>query len=469
MQILAFAVWCHVLQRSRSAKAALGWSALFATVWLSSTFWWLYVAMNTYGGLPSVLAAFATFGLAFALGLYYALASATFWALRSAGPAWAAAAMAALWTMAEVARGTWLTGFGWGAMAYAHTDGPLSLWIPVVGAYGVGALAVWCSATVAQWRMAGSLQKLCLALLLLAGLHPQGLQSTTSTGSLSVALLQGNIAQDEKFDSGTGVPVALRWYGEHMLNSSVDLVLAPETAIPLLPQELPEGYWERLQSEIGKGQSALLTGIPLGNYEQGYTNSVVAISPEGEPYRYDKHHLVPFGEFIPPLFKWFTRMMHIPLGDFNRSAVGQASFAWKGQRIAPNICYEDLFGEELGARFKDPALAPTLFANASNLGWFGNTTAIDQHLQISRMRALEFQRPFVRATNTGATVILNHQGQVLASLPRLTQGVLHGVVEGRTGTTPFAWWVSRFGLWPLWLVGLAVVGWAWRARTARSD
>jgi apolipoprotein N-acyltransferase len=167
------------------------------------------------------------------------------------------------------------------------------------------------------------------------------------------------------------------------------------------------------------------------------------------------------------MFKWFTRMMNIPLGDFNRGAIGQPSFSWKGQRIAPNICYEDLFGEELGARFQDPNKAPTLFANVSNLGWFGDSTAIDQHLQISRMRALEFQRPFVRATNTGATVILNHQGEVLASLPRLTQGVLFGVVEGRDGNTPFAWWVSRMGLWPLWIFAMTIVAWAWRNQRAR--
>jgi apolipoprotein N-acyltransferase len=468
---VAFALWFHVLLNSRGVKAAFGWSALFATTWLSSTFWWLYVAMHTYGGLPSVVAMLAMLGLALAIGLYYALAGAIFWTIRSAGPAWTAAAMALLWTTAEMARGTWLTGFGWGAMAYAHTDGPLSLWVPVLGAYGVGALAVWCSATLTLLRVAGPVQKLCLALLMLAALLPRsfhnGLQYTTSTGTLSVTLLQGNIAQNEKFDSSTGVPVALSWYAEHMQDNSVDLVLAPETAIPLLPQDLPDGYWERLQAPHTQGQSALLTGIPLGDYEQGYTNSVVALSPGGAPYRYDKHHLVPFGEFIPPLFKWFTRMMQIPLGDFNRGAVGQASFPWKGQRIAPNICYEDLFGEELGARFRDAALSPTLFANVSNLGWFGNSTAIDQHLQISRMRALEFQRPFIRATNTGATVILNHQGQVLASLPRLTEGVLRGVVEGRTGTTPFAWWVSRFGLWPLWLMALAIVAGAWNARRAR--
>jgi apolipoprotein N-acyltransferase len=158
--------------------------------------------------------------------------------------------------------------------------------------------------------------------------------------------------------------------------------------------------------------------------------------------------------------------MNIPLGDFNQGDVGQPSFEWQGQRLAPNICYEDLFGEELGVRFADPARAPTVFVNASNIAWFGNTVAIDQHLNISRMRALEFERPFIRATNTGATVIIDHQGRVTASLPRHTQGVLVGTVDGRNGITPYAWWVSRFGLWPLWLGGLLVLGLAarkWRA------
>ena len=177
----------------------------------------------------------------------------------------------------------------------------------------------------------------------------------------------------------------------------------------------------------------------------------------------------------PPFFKWFTAMMDIPLGDFNRGAVGQPSFAWKGQRIAPNICYEDLFGEELGARFIDPAQAPTVFVNFSNIGWFGNSVAIDQHLHISRMRALEFERPMVRATNTGATAIIDHRGVVTHRLAPYTRGVLTGEVQGRglgaaSGwqITPYAWWVSRWGLGPLWAVGALVLALAWVARRARG-
>jgi len=467
LQLLSLGLLAWQLERSTHWRqaAVAGW--LYATAWLSGTFWWLYISMHTYGGLPAALAVLAVGALAGLLALYYAAAAGLYRHHAPANPAARALLFAALWLIAELARGRWFTGFGWGGSGYAHVQGLLAGYAPWIGVYGISALAAWLAMTIPQIWRCGHWQRLAvLTVLALPSVQQmEALPPTDSTGGLAVALLQGNIPQDEKFQPGTGVPTALRWYGEQLQDNRTALVVAPETALPLLLRQLPEGYWAALRQRYAAGEQAALIGMPLGSFREGYTNSAVGLAPGQTPWRYDKHHLVPFGEFIPTGFKWFTAMMNIPLGDFSRGDVGQPSFEWLGQRLAPNICYEDLFGEELGARFADPAQAPTIFVNLSNIAWFGNTVAIDQHLHISRMRALEFERPFVRATNTGATALIDHRGQVIAELPRHTRGVLVGEVEGRTGLTPYARWVSKTGLWPLWAAALAVVLLAvWRKR-----
>lgn len=464
LQLLSLAALAWLLRRAAHWKAAalLGWT--FATAWLTGTWWWLFISMHVYGGMAAPLAAVAVLALAAFLGSYYAFASGLFWAVARAKRSWGAIVFAAAWLLAELMRARWFTGFPWGAGGYAHVDGPLAFLAPVVGVYGIGLAAALLAFGLAllpsgpalrSWRYwtAWGLAAAVLAACNLMVQPPAG----TPGARLGVALLQGNIPQDEKFEGRSGVPLALGWYGEQLRTATASLVVAPETAIPLLPQQLPEGYLAELAQHFAQGRQAALIGIPLGSMEQGYTNSVIGVAPRSPVYRFDKHHLVPFGEFVPPLFRWFTDLMNIPLGDFNRGAVGQPSFEWQGQRLAPNICYEDLFGEELGARFIDAARAPTIFVNVSNIGWFGNTVAIDQHLHISRLRALEFDRPMIRATNTGATVVIDHRGRLTHSLPRHTRGVLTGDVEGRSTITPYAWWVSRLGLWPLWGLGLATL------------
>jgi apolipoprotein N-acyltransferase len=475
LQLLSLAVLPALLQRQGSRLKAGLVALVFATAWLTATFWWLFISMHTYGGLASPLAALAVLLLAGFLSLYYALAGALFKGAAGGSPWRDGAWFAALWLGAELLRGSLFTGFPWGAGGYAHVDGPLASLARWIGVYGLGAVAAWLAYLLSQLALPRARRSLryWLAVGATAGLlaacnaqAPAAPPAGTGT-RLSVALLQGNIPQDEKFEGGSGVPQALAWYGEQLRDAKAQLVVTPETAVPLLPAQLPQGYLEALRSLFADGTRAALVGIPLGTTETGYTNSVIGYQQGNAGYQYHKHHLVPFGEFIPGLFKWFTDMMNIPLGDFNRGDVGQASFMWAGQRLAPNICYEDLFGEELGARFRNPALAPTIFVNVSNIAWFGNTVAIDQHLQISRMRTLEFERPMIRATNTGATVIIDRAGRVTHALPRHTRGVLLGEVEGGTGTTPFAHWVSRFGLDPLWAVALVAAITAWRTGRRR--
>ncbi|MDM0114808.1 apolipoprotein N-acyltransferase [Variovorax sp. J22R133] len=450
----------------------IGW--LFATTWLCGTFWWLFISMHTYGGLAAPLAAIAVLALSAALAIYYALGCAFYFAFAPGNRAAAAVLFAAMWTLAELLRNSWFTGFPWGAIGYAHVDGPLSTFARDVGVYGVGVLAAIVAALLAQIAVQGLRRPVAwitpLTLIVFLGYGAVSSQclvsgcggkpagpDAASTGRITVALLQGNIPQDEKFVPSGGIPTALRWYGEQLRDATAPLVITPETALPLLPSQLPAGYLQAIATRFESSTQAAIVGLPMGDGDV-YTNSVLGFGPGAKkPYRYDKHHLVPFGEFVPSMFRWFTDMMQIPLGDFRRGGLAQAPFEWQGQRIAPNICYEDLFGDEIGANFRDEARAPTILLNVSNIAWFGDTVAIDQHLNISRMRAIEFDRPMVRSTNTGATVVIDHRGRVTNSLPPMTRAVLTADVEGRTGITPYARWVSRLGLWPLW-IGTLLIG-----------
>ncbi len=466
---LAWLVLTLAGQHTVRAGALVAW--LHGSVWLVGATGWMYVSLHHFGGLPAWLSALAVALLCMALSGYLALVGAVWMRCRQ-GSTWADALLfGALWLLAELARALIFTGFPWGASGYALIDTPWVRLAPWVGVYGMGALWAMLVAGAALGALRGAgagarqVGKRWLSLLPLMGVTAglaawsPSLHTRPHGQPLTVALLQSNVAQDEKFD-GRMLGAMLVWHGQQLLQAQADLVVAPETAIPLLPDQLPEGYWEGIRSMFGPGKGrAALIGVPLGSLEEGYSNSVVGLSPDAaQPYRYDKHHLVPFGEFIPLGFRWFVDMMNMPLGDFSRGPLSAPSFVVKGQRVGPNICYEDLFGEELASRFVHADTAPTLFANVSNLAWFGDTVAIHQHLQIARMRSLEFQIPTVRSTNTGATVVIDHQGRVVQRMPGQTRGVLVAEVQGQAGVTPYAAWAGRAGLWPLVGLGLLLVG-----------
>ena len=203
-----------------------------------------------------------------------------------------------------------------------------------------------------------------------------------------------------------------------------------------------------------------------------YTNSVIAIDRDTDltqllqgthKQRYDKHHLVPFGEFIPLGFHWFVEIMRIPMGDFFRGDLQQPDFVIEDQNIAANICYEDAFGEELlpSLNAQDGA---SILANFSNLGWFGDSFALRQHWQMSRMRAIETSRPMLRATNTGASGAIDHAGRPIAMLAAHRTAVLDITIQGQTGLTPYA----RLGNLPVLLLCVLVLFLAFYSRLQAS-
>lgn len=468
LQLLSLGVLAHATARATPLRAAwLGW--LFALGWLVSGFWWLYISMHDFGGMNPGLAALAVVVLAALLGLYYAAAMALWARLRTGRPCWDALLWPACWLGAELARGLIFTGFPWIASGYAHAVGPLAAWAPWVGVYGLCALAAALAGAAALWmgdvplplrvRVSAAVVTIALAAHLLPN------DFSRSTGTLRISLLQPNVSQDLKFDPER-LESQLRGLVRQLSAARGALVVTPESVLPLSRAQLSEGYWDTLQQAIAVSSAtqearAALIGIFVGNDASGYVNSVVAL-PAGYgkagaiEYRYGKRHLLPFGEIVPPGFHWFVDLMNIPLVDQARGHTTDA-FAFGGQRLRPLICYEDLFGEDIVSSVVGPQAA-TVFVNVSNLAWFGRLLVQDQHLQFSQMRAIEFQRPVIRATNTGATAVVDYRGHVTARLPASTEGILESTVEGRIGETPYARWLAVCGLWPLIGLCLAVIG-----------
>jgi len=459
LQILALALLALGVQGAAPRQAA--WRGFaFGMGWLVSGLWWLYISMHDYGGLPAPLAGLAVVVLAAVLSLYFAGAVALFAWLRTGRPLLDVPAFAACWLLAELARAQWFTGFPWIASGYAHSDGPLAALAPWVGVYGMGAVAALTAAAIAGLvrPLAGrrpAWVPLVLALVVVGAPWAAPREFSQTTGRLRVSLLQPNVPQDLKFDPER-IATDMAALQVQLQAARGDLVVTPESVLPVPRDRLDDAYWQQLIAPFRSGTRAALIGTFLGNEQEGYVNSLVGVTAAGDGYAYGKRHLLPFGEYVPPGFRWFVDMMQIPLGD-QASGRSQAPFVAGGQRLRPLICYEDLFGEAMVDSAGDGSDAATILVNVSNLAWFGRHMVQAQDLQFTRLRALEFQRPVIRATNTGATAVVDHGGRVTAQLEADTYGTLETEVEGRSGVTPYARWLGLFGLWPLWGLALAAV------------
>ncbi|MDF3837634.1 apolipoprotein N-acyltransferase [Cupriavidus basilensis] len=477
LQLLSLAGLVALAADAPRARSAAATGYAFGLGWFLSGVWWLYISMHVYGEMPAWMALLAVLLFAAFLSLYPALAAAGWhWLTARRGSAAARAtalsllaplAFGAAWGLSDWLRGVVFTGFPWLSSGYAHTDGPLAGFAPLVGVYGIGALAATVAALLATavrgfgrgGKRAGVLALAAAVALPLAGAALAPIAWTKPAGKpISVRLLQGNVAQDIKFEP-VGVQRSLELYRDLITAAPADLVVTPETAFPVILQDLPVDIAIAVRDFTVASGTTVLFGAAGADSPVDFTNSVFGLGPLTERlYRYNKHHLVPFGEFIPFGFHWFVNMMKMPLGDFRRGGLDQAPLPVRGIMVAPNICYEDLFGGEIAETLRSQPVPANILVNVTNLAWFGDTIALDQHLQISRMRALETRRPMLRSTNTGMTAVVTPDGVVAERLPTFTVGTLAAQVQGMQGFTPYVRWGNLPALAAC-LVVLAVAAW----------
>lgn len=412
---------------------------------------WVYVSLSTFGGMPSALAALATLLFCAFLSLYPALAGALF--VRHAPKrGWQRALLlAALMTLGEWLRGWIFTGFPWLAFGYSQTPpSPLAGYVPLFGVFGaslltllvgalLGELAQKFRGTPTSSRAAAVVPGLLAVATLAGGAMLHELRWTAPQGEpISVALLQGNVAQELKWRPEKFIE-SLRTYYRLAQENPAQLTVLPETALPAFLDNVPREYLDEIRKLAEREQGDLIFGIVVGNNED-YANGAVSVGTSPEQ-QYRKSHLVPFGEFIPPGFSWFLKLASIPMASFSPGTSLQTPMSLVGQQVAVNICYEDAFGEEIIRSLP----TATLLVNISNVAWFGDSLAPAQHLQIARIRALETGRMMLRATNTGMTAIVDTRGNVQSVLPPFTRGALRGEVVGHGGATPYV----RWGNWPV--------------------
>jgi apolipoprotein N-acyltransferase len=469
LELVIFACFFAWLTRTTGWKSAALTGGAFGFGNFVTGVWWLYVSMHHYGGMPAPLAGAAVVLFSLYLAVYPALAAGV-WSFcagharngagddRPFSPTWHGAfAFASAWALSEWLRGFVFTGFPWLASGYAQVDGPLAGFAPVAGVYGVGWMLALVAALIVQALVrvrepveagkrvvAGVVPSAVVALALIGAgmLLPLVSWTVPANAPLRVRLLQGNVKQEMKFEEA-GMIAAIHEYQQMITAKPADLVITPETAIPVLVQQLPEPFAIAVRNFADTTGTSILFGAIGGTITPegqlvDYTNSLFGITPGSrELYRYDKHHLVPFGEFVPWGFRWFVKLMNIPLGDFARGAPVQKPFLVHNQPVAVDICYEDIFGEEIARSIRESDTPAGVLINSTNLAWFGDTIALDQHLQIARMRSLETGRPMLRATNTGTTAAIDAHGNVIARLAPYTVGSIDVTVQGTSGNTPY--------------------------------
>jgi apolipoprotein N-acyltransferase len=464
-------------------------------LWYAGNCYWLYDTMLQYGGLPPVVSVLLLIGFSLVLGLYFGVFG---WSValiqRASGSTRLALAAAPfLWAALELAASR-ITSVPWDQLSYSQVDNALvNQLAPWTGVYGISFVLVAVNALIAgglvlerrqnrlQWGIAG----IVLAVAGSAGIYlapPR--PATTATAVLvqpNLDVSAANIWAGPEWDRHiaefvhlaseqcktyiagipeTGAPkgyIICPPYPTHP-----DLVAWPESPAPFFQTD--PRFQQAMKQVALSARAPLVVGGVGVEYSAadgtflGY-NSALVFAADGAPVgRYDKIHLVPFGEFIP--FKDLIFFAHSLTGRVGELARGQERkvFRLNGHRYGVFICYESVFGDEVR---QFPQLGAEVLVNISDDGWYGDTSAPWQHLNMVRMRAIENRRWILRDTNDGVTAAIDPYGRVRQSIPRHQIDALPAGYGFRDDVTFYTAHGDVFG-WLCVIVGLGLIAWSGR-------
>lgn len=443
---LLFLLWSQVTPRR-----ALAYGFIFGIGQFGVGASWIYISIMQFGGVGLPLALIATVLFILFMALYPA--SAGFLAtqiVNRGSPSRIVFVFPAVWVLFEWLRGWFLGGFPWLDLGSSQLDMPLAGFVPIFGIYGASFLASFSAVTLVTLLISGIRFRYSLVGIVLMIWAGGGwltmFEWTKPDGSpIKVSLIQGNVPQDQKWLSSKRWETLQLYYKLTRRHWDSDLIVWPETAVPAYLHQVSDGYLHPLREEAIENGTEILLGVPYKDVAtQQYFNSMVSLGQISG--RYDKRHLVPFGEYIPvktALGSVFD-FLEIPMADFAAGDKDQPLLQLVNFPVGISICYEDVFGREVRRALPEAAF----LVNASNDAWFGDSLAPHQHLEIARVRALETGRYLVRATNTGISAFIGPHGEVLSKSPQFRVYVLTAKVVPLAGSTPYV----SFGDWPVMLL-----------------
>ncbi len=416
---------------------------------------WVYVSIHEYGPTPIPLALILTSLFVIILSLFFACQFYIYKRFFSQRISTDWLSFSAVWIIFEWLRSWFLTGFPWLYLGYAAIDSELENWAPMLGVYGLSFMLLLVS--LSFYKLFSTKQKTYLlipSILWSIGFGLSYYEWGETVSTEKVALVQGNIPQSTKWDPQL-VSLSLSTYEKlsQPLWSQVDLIIWPESALPLLHVEV-KPYLNNLKRQAYKNNTAVLIGLPFwqeatnGTDDKIY-NSVLSYADTTNVYH--KQKLVPFGEYVPleNLLRGAIQFFDLPMSAFTQGSSNQSPLFIKAKKVAPFICYEIVYPDFVANQAKQSQLIVTV----SNDTWFGKSVGPHQHFQMARMRALENAKYILRSTNNGITAIINHRGKVVSQLPQFMRGVLIGSFQWRSATT----WYAKFGSWPILIFCLLIL------------